>query len=171
MLYTDLFYWQVSGSKRGQLNGCPDLSFQWTSSLHLNCRISPLVTNTPLPPSKSVQALNFDPSAAIAHWLEFLFLLLLLLSVGWDSPLGTAATTCLLYQPRMIDDGDCGTIGGMKIGRGNRSTWRKPVPEPHCPPQIPHEQTRARTRAVAVGSQRLTAWAMARSKLITVTGY
>jgi hypothetical protein len=24
------------------------------------------------------------------------------------SPLGTAATTGLLYQPQMIDDGDCG---------------------------------------------------------------
>jgi hypothetical protein len=32
------------------------------------------------------------------------------------SPLGTAATIGLLYQPRMID-GDCGEIGGMKIGR------------------------------------------------------
>jgi hypothetical protein len=40
--------------------------------------------------------------------------------------LGTAATTGLLYQPRMIDDGDCGEIGGIKIGRGNRSTRRKP---------------------------------------------
>jgi hypothetical protein len=37
------------------------------------------------------------------------------------SPLGTAATTGLLYQPQMIDEGDCGEIGGMKIGRGNRS--------------------------------------------------
>jgi hypothetical protein len=35
-------------------------------------------------------------------------------------------------------------------------------PTPLCPPQIPHNQTRARTRAAAVGSQRLTAWAMAR---------
>jgi hypothetical protein len=34
------------------------------------------------------------------------------------SPLGTAATTGLLYQPRMIDDGDCEAIGGIKIGRG-----------------------------------------------------
>jgi hypothetical protein len=33
------------------------------------------------------------------------------------NPLGTAATTVLLYQPQMIDDGDCGAIGGMKIGR------------------------------------------------------
>jgi hypothetical protein len=34
------------------------------------------------------------------------------------SPFATAATTGLFYQPQMIDDGDCGTIGGMKIGRG-----------------------------------------------------
>jgi hypothetical protein len=78
------------------------------------------------------------------------------------SPLGIAATTGLLYQPQMIDDGDCGEIGGMKIGRGNPNTRRKPAPAPLCPPQIPHNQTRARTRAAAVGSQRLTAWAMAR---------
>jgi hypothetical protein len=28
----------------------------------------------------------------------------------------------------MIGEGDCGAIGGMKIGRGNRSTRRKPAP-------------------------------------------
>jgi hypothetical protein len=43
----------------------------------------------------------------------------------------------------MIDEGDCGAIGGMKIGRGNRSTRRKPAPEPFCPPQIPLDQNRA----------------------------
>jgi hypothetical protein len=36
--------------------------------------------------------------------------------------------TGLLYQPRMIGDGDCGGIGGMKIGRGNRSTRDKTCP-------------------------------------------
>jgi hypothetical protein len=51
-------------------------------------------------------------------------------------------------------------ICGMKIGRGNRSIRRKPAPPPLCPPQIPLDQTRAGTRAAAVGSQRLTAWAM-----------
>jgi hypothetical protein len=64
------------------------------------------------------------------------------------SPLGTAATTGLLYQPQMIDDGGCGAIGGMKIGRGNRSTRRKPASMPLCPPQIPHDLTRAQTRNV-----------------------
>jgi hypothetical protein len=48
----------------------------------------------------------------------------------------------------------------MKIGKGNRSTRRKPAPAPLCPPQIPLDQTRDRTRAAAVGSQRLTAWAI-----------
>jgi hypothetical protein len=38
----------------------------------------------------------------------------------------------------MIGDSDCGEIGGMKIGRGNRSTRRKPAPTPLGPPQIPH---------------------------------
>jgi hypothetical protein len=77
------------------------------------------------------------------------------------SPLGTSATVGLLYQPRMIDD-DYGAVGGMRIGRGNRSTRRKPAPVPLCPPQIPHDLTWDRTRTAAVGSQRLTAWAMPR---------
>jgi hypothetical protein len=69
--------------------------------------------------------------------------------------LGTSATEWpIVPAPGNYDDGE---IGGMKIGRGNRSTRRKPAPEPLCPPQIPLDQTRARTRAAAVGSQRLTA--------------
>jgi hypothetical protein len=52
---------------------------------------------------------------------------------------------------------DDGEFGGMKIGRGKRSTWRKLAPAPFCPPQFPLDQTRAQTRTVAVGSQRLTA--------------
>jgi hypothetical protein len=90
------------------------------------------------------------------YFLFFLFLW------GGTKSLGTAATSGPLYKHQMIDEGDCGAIGGIKIGRGNRSTRRKPALAPLCPPQIPHEQTRARTRAAAVGSQRLTAWAMAR---------
>jgi hypothetical protein len=52
-------------------------------------------------------------------------------------------------------DYDDGEIGGM-IGRRNRSIRRKPAPVPLCPPQTPHA-ARTRTRAAAVGSQRLTA--------------
>jgi hypothetical protein len=68
---------------------------------------------------------------------------------GETKSLGTVATSGLLYKPQMIDEGDCGAIGGMKIGRGNRSTRRKPAPVPLCPPQIPHDQT----WAAVVGSQ------------------
>jgi hypothetical protein len=69
-------------------------------------------------------------------------------------PLGTSATEWpIVPAPGDYDDAEC---GGIKIGRGNRSTRRKTAPAPLCLPQIPLEQTRDRTRA-AVGSQRLTA--------------
>jgi hypothetical protein len=90
------------------------------------------------------------------------FIIIIFFSGVRLSPLGTAASISLLYQPRMIDNGDCGAVGGMNIGRGNRSTRRIPVPVPFCPPHIPHDLTRARTWAAAVGSQRLATWAMAR---------
>jgi hypothetical protein len=43
------------------------------------------------------------------------------------------------YWPIVPAPGDCddGEFGGMKIGRGNQSTRRKPAPAPLCPPQIP----------------------------------
>jgi hypothetical protein len=63
----------------------------------------------------------------------------------------------------MIDN-ECGAVGGMIIGRGNRSTQRKPAQVPLCPPQIPHHLTWARTRAAIVGSWWLTASAMAQPK-------
>jgi hypothetical protein len=50
-------------------------------------------------------------------------------------------------------DNDDGEIGGM-IGRGKRSTRRKSAPVPLCLPQTPHA-ARTRTRAAAVGNQRL----------------
>jgi hypothetical protein len=51
-------------------------------------------------------------------------------------PLGTTATN----RPVVPAQGNYnnGEIGGMTIGRGNRSTWRKPAPVPHSPPQTPH---------------------------------
>jgi hypothetical protein len=75
------------------------------------------------------------------------FFIIIISGVGL-SPLGTAATSGLLYKPQMIDEGDCGALGGMRIGRGNRSTRRKPAPAPLCPPQIPHDQTRAANRMI-----------------------
>jgi hypothetical protein len=82
--------------------------------------------------------------------------------VGWDwVHLVRRPLFGPLYQPRMIDD-ECGVVGRMRTGRGNRSTLRKPAPVPLCPPQIPHNLTWDRTRAAAMGSRRLTAWPMAR---------
>jgi hypothetical protein len=83
--------------------------------------------------------------------------------VWWDSPLGTAAIIGLLYQPQMIDDGDCLAIGGIKIGRVNRNTRRRPASAPLCPQQIPHDLTRFRTRVSAVEKQRLAVSAIIRS--------
>jgi hypothetical protein len=73
-------------------------------------------------------------------------------------PLGTAATNRpIVPAPGDYDDGE---ISGM-IGRGIQSTRRKPAPVPLCSPQTRHA-ARTRTRAAALGSQWLTAWAMAR---------
>jgi hypothetical protein len=50
-------------------------------------------------------------------------------------PLGTTATEWSIVLA--LGDYDDGEFGGMNIGRGNRSTRRKPAPAPLCPPQIP----------------------------------
>jgi hypothetical protein len=73
-------------------------------------------------------------------------------------PLGTAVTNRRTVPS--LCNYDYGESDGM-IGRGNRCTRRKPTPTPLCPPQIPHA-ARTRTRAAAVGSQRLTTSATAR---------
>jgi hypothetical protein len=67
--------------------------------------------------------------------------------VGCWSPLGTAATNRpIIPAPSDYDDRE---IGG-KIGRGNRSTRRKPSPAALCPPQTPLAAL-MRNRAVAMG--------------------
>jgi hypothetical protein len=85
-----------------------------------------------------------------------LCIIFLLSLVGWDLRHQVLRPLLAYFTAPDDSDGDCGAIGGMKIGRGNRSTRRKPAPAPLCPPQNPHDQTRARTRAAAEGSQRLT---------------
>jgi hypothetical protein len=56
-------------------------------------------------------------------------------------PLGTAAANRLIVPtPGDYDD----EVDGMMIGRGNRSTRRKPAPVPLCPPQTPHASTDAK---------------------------
>jgi hypothetical protein len=53
----------------------------------------------------------------------------------------------------MIDDDECGAVGGMGSGRGSRNILRKRAPVPRGLPQIPHDLTWARTRAAAVGTR------------------
>jgi hypothetical protein len=47
---------------------------------------------------------------------------------------------------------------------------KKTAPMPLCPPQMPHDFSWDRTRTAAVGSQRLTAWAMARPLCVCMSG-
>jgi hypothetical protein len=77
--------------------------------------------------------------------LTIIIIIIIIILWGGTKSLGTAAISGLLYKPQMIDEDDCGAIGGMKIGRGDRSTRRKPALAPLCPSQIPHDQTRVRT--------------------------
>jgi hypothetical protein len=75
------------------------------------------------------------------------------------NPLGTATTNwpTVPVPDERDDDDEYGAVGGMRIGRGNRSTLRNPAPVPLCPPQILHDLTWARTLVAAVGRRRLTA--------------
>jgi hypothetical protein len=52
--------------------------------------------------------------------------------------------------------------------QGKQKYSEKPTPVPLYQPQIPRDLTWARTRAAAVGSRRLTAWAMARPLAVCV---
>jgi hypothetical protein len=104
---------------------------------------------------------RFESQQRIGYfWLSFL------IGIVGDGvqlgPFGTATTNRpIVPAPGDYDNGE---ISGMMIGRGNRSIRRKPAPVLLCPTQTPHA-ARTRTRAVAVGSQRITAWATARSSL------
>jgi hypothetical protein len=75
----------------------------------------------------------------------------------------------LLYQSQMLDDDECGAVGGMRIGRGNRSIQRKPAPVPFCHHKS-HITWPGLEPGPMVGSQQLTAWAMAQPIYDTTFG-
>jgi hypothetical protein len=56
---------------------------------------------------------------------------------------------------------ECGTSGGMKIGRRNCNIQRNHTPVPLYPPQIPHDSTWDWAHVASVESLWLTAWAVA----------
>jgi hypothetical protein len=87
---------------------------------------------------------------------------------SWVNSARRPLTSLMFLPPGDYDDGE---FGWMKIGKGNRSTRRKPAPAPICPPQMPLDQIMVRTRAAAMGSQRLTAWAMAGPRVATYSSY
>jgi hypothetical protein len=92
----------------------------------------------------------------------FIILIFLIGIVGGGVQLSPHATnTPIVPAPGDYDDGE---IGGM-IGKGNRSTRRKPAPMPLCPPQTPPAAW-TRTRAAPMESQRITALATARRFII-----
>jgi hypothetical protein len=79
----------------------------------------------------------------------------------YGSPRGTAAS----YWPTVPVPGDCedGEVGGMNCGwQGKPKYSEKTCPSAILSTTNPTCQTRARNLAAAVGSQRLTASAMAR---------
>jgi hypothetical protein len=55
---------------------------------------------------------------------------------------GVEPSSLLLGPVPAPDDDECGAVGGVRIGRGNRSTRRKPAPVQLCLPQIPLDLTR-----------------------------
>jgi hypothetical protein len=49
-----------------------------------------------------------------------------------------------------------GASGGIRTGRRNRSTWRKPIPVPLFPLKIPYNLTWDQIVVIAVRIQQLT---------------
>jgi hypothetical protein len=66
-----------------------------------------------------------------------------------------------VLDDRMINE--CGAVHGMRKGRGNRSTQRKPPLLPLCPPQFSQDLLWHQTLAVAVGNSQLTVCALSQS--------
>jgi hypothetical protein len=114
-----------------------------------------------IPPSLLGNGNNRSTVGRVVFYAVCVFFLICIVGGGVQTgSIGTSAT----YWPIVPAPGDCedGEFGGMN-GRGNRSPRRKPAPAPLCPPQIPLDETR-------VGSQRLTASAMARPSLCLTKG-
>jgi hypothetical protein len=152
-MITSMYYKFAS---RKQFPSNTHVPFCPSPTLCLSCTCVSCHTFSPLVTSVNVQCIQGFLLFILSVIIIIIIIIIIISGVGL-SPLGTVATSGLLYKSQLIDEGDCGAIGGMKIGRGNRSTRRKPYRGPLCPPQIPHDQTQARTQATAVGSQRLTA--------------
>jgi hypothetical protein len=76
------------------------------------------------------------------------------------SPLGMSATFWPI-APAQVDRWWVWSSRWNDNWQGKPKYSEKTSPNSTFPPQIPHDPTWARTRAAALGSRRLTAWAMA----------
>jgi hypothetical protein len=95
--------------------------------------------------------LTLAPNSSCARKVGFLFSF-----SGWGETQSTwYVGHCWPIVPAPDDRWRLWAVGGMRIGRGNRNTRRKPAPVPLCPQQISHDLTWDRTRTAAVGSPRL----------------
>jgi hypothetical protein len=91
----------------------------------------------------------------------------LLLFIGAESTTTETAERPGVPDP---DDDERGAVGGM-LGKGTRSSGRTSSPVPLCPPQIPHDLTRARTRAAVVGKPSTSSLSYCIVKAIVVIIY
>jgi hypothetical protein len=81
---------------------------------------------------EGVKPLNCAPQP-VDILTQVLLLLLLLLAVRLSLLVLRPPLAYFLYQPQIIGDGDCGEIGGMKIGRQGKPKYS----EKTCPTTNP----------------------------------
>jgi hypothetical protein len=99
-----------------------------------------------------------SPECRLWH-LTWLFLF----SFLWWGETESTWHVSLLYQFRMIDDDECAAVGGMRIGRRNRSTRRKPTPVsttnrtwPYLGLNMGHRSGKPATNRLSYGTALLT---------------
>jgi hypothetical protein len=128
------------------LRNDPLLTFLWINMKYISSDVNEFKESL-MPLEKRKEAVNNVTSMHSAlkfisrSLLPKLIFLIGIVGGGVElGPLDTAATNRpIVPAPGNYNDGEiCGIIG-----RGNRSTRRKPAPMPLCPPQTPHV---ARTR-------------------------
>jgi hypothetical protein len=149
VLIRDEWWWWICRGRWNKWQGKPKYSEE-------NCPSATLCTTNPTWPklgwtrasALGSRRLNIAAKAQPGYIVFLVYL------SGWSRTESTVteATYWLFYQPWLVDGDDCTAVGGMNVGRGNRSTRRKPDPISLCPPQVPHDMTRARTCDAAVGS-------------------